>query len=317
MSPGPAILEARGRGAGHQRPAEARAMSSGEHPVLPLSLSIGSGHIPARTAIAIACRASRRLRAALDDEALWKQLFLSCYLDRQTLVPSSWLQRLAARHAVSSSSCEPMTPSGTVDWEASVVFVGPPRSGKTCLVHRLCTGAFPEHLDRAPFLGTGGRAAGVTLAGAGAGRVRLWEPSGSSRERVLNQYIRASNAVIVVVDLADTQAPCDAESYLARAVAHARAGTVFAVCGTQADACRARRQPLGAALRPIAVVARAADAECFTCSARTGEAVADMFCAVLAACRELGGTVPRTLPLLSSEAGTLSSNELLRAFRRR
>ena len=35
------------------------------------------------------------------------------------------------------------------DWQAGILVIGSPLSGKTWLVHRFATGAFPECLDKA------------------------------------------------------------------------------------------------------------------------------------------------------------------------
>lgn len=273
------------------------------------------GHLQPRSVVALVCFSSKSFKESLDFEYLWQQIFLKWYRNRPLPegLSSTWLHRIAVRHASPESVVKLSIDCQPVDWEAGVVFVGPHRSGKTCLVNRICTGEFPEKLDKAPFLGCDLRVVGIRLLDGTFGRIRLWEPSGGFREQILDNYARAANAIVVVVDVAATDGDCaeEAKEFLERVAGQARPRTVLAVCGSQMDRC-GRNVPRSAAA--LEAVALAAGAEFGTCSAFTGEGVQDLLCQVVAACREGGGTAARTMPLLSSDAGSLSQSELLQAF---
>lgn len=281
---------------------------------LPLCLMAGSGHLCPRSVVTLVCLASMSLKQTLDFDFLWKQIFLRWYRDRvfSEGMSATWPQRLMVRQSSQWSTVKITSDSQAIDWEASVVFVGPPRSGKTCLINRICTGEFPEKLDAAPFLGCGLRVVGVRHPDGSFGRIRLWEPSGGFRETVLDNYMRAADVIVIVVDVAtDSEGPEEARAFLARVAGQARPRTVLAVCGSQVDH-RRRRVPLSAAA--LEAVAKESGAEFGLCSAWTGEGVQDLFCQNLAAAREGRGTASQSMPLLSSDAGSLSPSELLNAF---
>lgn len=193
--------------------------------------------------------------------------------------------------------------------------VGPPCSGKTWLVHRFCSGSVPTKLDHPPILGCDMRAAFVRLAapdrGCSVGRLRIWEPSGLSRQPQSVGYLTSSAAVMVVVCASDADAPKAAREYLDRVAAIVRPGTVLLLCCAQADQVPCRGASV---LTDLAEVAAAFRAELVCCSASTGQGVEDVFCIALAACQEAGLLKERTIPVLSRDAGTLTNSELLRAL---
>ncbi|CAK0872510.1 unnamed protein product [Prorocentrum cordatum] len=187
-------------------------------------------------------------------------------------------------------------------------------------VHRLCQGSAPERLDGATVLGCDMRAALVQLPDGRAGdtllgRLRIWEPSGSSREQALGGYLRSSVAVVVVARAGDPAAGREARELLRRVRGAMRPGTALALAASQADLVSPRDSAGAAAVAGLRAAAGAAGADFALCSAVTGEGVEGLFAAALAACRERGALAAcRGRPVLSCEAGQLSNSELLRAL---
>ncbi|CAE7294208.1 RAB34 [Symbiodinium pilosum] len=213
---------------------------------------------------------------------------------------------------------DPETDSGAHDWQAGLLVVGGPRSGKTWLVHRFCTGGVPDRLDKVPSLGTDMRVVRVQMRSTSLhtrGRLRVWEPSGFSRKQALGGYLKAAQAVIVTVDAAELEAPREAQRLLLDAAEYMRPGTILALCGLQIDRLSpAEMRRAACRLREVADMGRA---EFGMCSALTGEGIAEFFCAVLAACQESSLDLPAAEPVLNRIAGTLTSTELLRTLLRR
>lgn len=301
---------------------------------LVLARLVGSGCLPLSASLALAKEASASLRGQLDVENVWRDLFLSSFVDRASLSAplrpvdvvadtglASSLRRLLARHPPRGGLVVRdaiVGPNVMVDWETSFKVVGPPRSGKTWLVHHLCMGEVPTHLDMPAILGCDLRVAFVRLRDSSAdgvctrGRVRIWEPSGMSRQSKHSPSAWA--AVLVVVNVADADAPHLAQLHLKSAAREARPGTVLVLCCTQVDRLLACSPKTPAIMAQLACVAADVGAELAYCSAATGEGVESAFCSTLAACQEGGSLKERTLPVLSQAAGTMSNSELIRAL---
>mmetsp|Transcript_4452 Transcript_4452/g.12579 ORF Transcript_4452/g.12579 Transcript_4452/m.12579 type:complete len:343 (-) Transcript_4452:82-1110(-) len=323
--------------------------------VLIISRVVGSGALPLTSALALVREVGgARLRRELDTEAMWREYFVAHCHDRTVIVlpdtPASApfsLRRLWSRHpplgGLTFRDPAMRPPAPVVKWETSLLVVGPPCSGKTWLVHRLCTGSTPSRLDHPPLLGCNLRAAMLRLSdGKGSsvpGRLRIWEPAEQYRMDRLGGYLRSSKVVMLVVSAADAQAPQQARDYLAGLSAAMRRGTVLVVCCTQADLLQKRRAveacpggapgvdadvlrrhcfappPRGASQQQLREVAREFGADFVSCSAVTGQGVEAAFAMALGACREFGGlTCSSSAFVLSHAAGTVSNSELLRAL---
>ncbi|CAK9017964.1 Ras-related protein Rab-34 [Durusdinium trenchii] len=278
-------------------------------------LTVAFGFLP--------CVAARQLLATtrqlkdLDREELWRQCYLSQYPERscKAAVPSLW--RLAMRQPQNGRICldssDPAIDSGAHDWQAAILVTGSPLSGKTWLVQRFCTGHPPEGLNKVPFLGTDLRVSRVQMRSQPStftrGRVRIWEPSGLSRQQALTGYLKAAQAVLVCLDVA-SDGPEDARRLLGEVTQSMRPGTIVGLGGLQVDKLTPRQQRQAfAALKPVA---QEANAEFALCSARTGEGIEELFSALLAACLEAPLELPAPERVLNSMAGTLTSAQLLR-----
>ncbi|CAE7567502.1 RAB34 [Symbiodinium natans] len=291
-------------------------------------LVLGLGCLPCPSAVRLAREAGATLKAEIDREELWRACFLQRYPDRpavaglvesglSSLAPSLWrlAGRLPPREGLRLDIGDPETDTGAHDWQAGLLVVGGPRSGKTWLVHRFCTGGVPDRLDKVPSLGTDMRVVRVRMRSKQLhtrGRLRIWEPSGFSRKQALGGYLKAAQVVVVAVDATELQAPHEAKQLLSKASESMRPGTILALCGLQVD--RLSPPQYRAASHLLGQSAKMAHAEFGMCSALTGEGVEDFFCAVLAACQESSIDLPAAEPVLNRVAGTLTSTELLRAL---
>jgi len=290
-------------------------------------LVLGLGFLPCPSAIRLAREAGSALKSELDHEELWRACFLQRYPDRPVVeldfrssAPS--LCRLARRLPPAAGLRldvgDPETDTGAHDWQAGLLVIGGPRSGKTWLVHRFCTGSVPDRLDKVPSLGTDMRVVRVGMRSTplrSRGRLRIWEPSGFSRQQALGGYLKAAQVVVVAVDASEAQAPSEAQRLLSEASEVVRPGTILGLCGLQVD--RLSAPDYRTADRLLGQVAKTAQAEFGMCSAMTGTGVDDFFCAVLASCQESSIDLPAAEPVLNRAAGTLTSTELLRTLLRR
>lgn len=114
------------------------------------------------------------------------------------------------------------------------------------LVHRFCTQRLPAALDQGPFLGSGNlRVAQVALQGQRLtrGRLRLWEPSGMSRQQVLPGYLRSAQAVVLCFDVA-----VDSEKELRKALRDVREAPFASRGSWESAGCAPRHR--GGPLRP-------------------------------------------------------------------
>lgn len=289
--------------------------------VTALQRVIGAGWLSIVASSRLARETCSAIRAQLDEESLWRELFLRRFRDVQLPVDSlapSW-RRLAARELPSGGfvvNNPASRPDRVPKWEASVLVMGPPCSGKTWLVHRMCNGCVPGRLDSAPFLGSDMRAAVVRLHDGNGGeiccRVRVWEPFGLSRQQVLGGYLRSSAVVVVVVNAAESQAPKQASVQLELVKAGMRQHTVVVLCGAQSD--RLDTLEASRTARELHATALAEGVEFGLCSAVSGDGVERLFCSVLAAAREAGRLSAKQMPTLNHDAGTMSNSELLRAL---
>mmetsp|Transcript_64010 Transcript_64010/g.152639 ORF Transcript_64010/g.152639 Transcript_64010/m.152639 type:complete len:299 (-) Transcript_64010:77-973(-) len=284
--------------------------------VLPLAFTWVSlsGMLGPRALLSTVRCSSATLKEILDTEAVWRQVFLQRYLDRTPVkAQTSWFERWRRRQRIPGAVGK--ADAAHPQWEAGVVFAGAPRSGKSWLAHRLCTGSIPEKVDKATILGTDLRVTNARLAGdeQSVGRIRLWEPSGASRKQtVLDNYFRKADAVIVFIDASEHAEPVPVvEMILHRVVRLLRKTSVLTLCCSKADKLRPSHNKQVSDLRALA---GQVGAEFTLCSALTGEGVEELMCQTLSACREVGGSTPRTTPVLSTEAGTLSNSELLSAL---
>ncbi|CAE7890743.1 unnamed protein product [Symbiodinium microadriaticum] len=289
-------------------------------------LVLGLGFLTCPSAVRLAREAGSSLKSELDHEELWRACFLQRFPDRPVveldLRPSApSLCRLARRLPPAAGlrlDGDPETDTGAHDWQAGLLVIGGPRSGKTWLVHRFCTGSVPDRLDKVPSLGTDMRVVRVGMRSTPLrtrGRLRIWEPSGFSRQQALGGYLKAAQVVVVAVDATEAQAPSEAQRLLSEASEVVRPGTILGLCGLQVD--RLSAPDCRTADRLLGHVAKMARAEFGMCSAMTGAGVDDFFCAVLASCQESSIELPPAEPVLNRAAGTLTSTELLRTLLRR
>eukprot|EP00913_Durusdinium_trenchii_P032469 g30398.t1 len=225
-------------------------------------LTVAFGFLP--------CVAARQLLATtrqlkdLDREELWRQCYLSQYPERscKAAVPSLW--RLAMRQPQNGRICldssDPAIDSGAHDWQAAILVTGSPLSGKTWLVQRFCTGHPPEGLNKVPFLGTDLRVSRVQMRSQPStftrGRVRIWEPSGLSRQQALTGYLKAAQAVLVCLDVA-SDGPEDARRLLGEVTQSMRPGTIVGLGGLQDKLTPRQQRQAFAALKPVAQEANA------------------------------------------------------------
>eukprot|EP00930_Biecheleria_cincta_P028386 TRINITY_DN19813_c0_g1_i1.p1 TRINITY_DN19813_c0_g1~~TRINITY_DN19813_c0_g1_i1.p1 ORF type:complete len:320 (-),score=39.56 TRINITY_DN19813_c0_g1_i1:355-1314(-) len=303
-----------------------------------LSRVIGSGCLPLPCAILLARASSSMLKAELDTEVVWRENFSRQFPSASTsmcavlaalpliasvpYVQTPSLKRLICREPPSEGlvSHDPATKTDfALEWEASILIYGAPHAGKTWLVNRFCTGLTPARLDTATILGCDLRAALVRVRdGQGnskVGRVRIWEPSGMSRKQALGRFLQSSAAAVVVVNAADPQAADQACEHLSAVAETMRPGTTLALCATQVDSFHRKDSRKFGVMTKLLAVAVAAEAEFAVCSAKTGEGIDGLFCAILAAASEAGKLKTDSIqPVLSHEAGTLTNSELLRSL---
>mmetsp|Transcript_64495 Transcript_64495/g.120000 ORF Transcript_64495/g.120000 Transcript_64495/m.120000 type:complete len:299 (+) Transcript_64495:80-976(+) len=273
-----------------------------------------SGYADSKGLVRLVKRASGTLRKQLDNEAVWRQLFLQKFVDRQQVAdPVTWFQRWRRRQALCGAVGK--ATEEHPQWESGVVFAGAPRSGKSWLANHLCNGSVPDRVDKATVLGTDLRVTNARLLGeeTSIGRVRLWEPSGAARkESVLDNYFRKADAIIIFIDASEHEDPVNIiKPQLMRASVLLRASGVLTLCCSKADKLRKIHDRR---VHELQLLASEVGAEFAQCSALTGLGVQALMCQILAACREAGGCIPRATPVLSTEAGTLSNSELLSAL---
>lgn len=277
-------------------------------------LTIAKGFLPCSSAghLTNSCRELLELKA---EDTLWRQCYLQQYPERSCKVALSWRCRLAMRQPLRELRLEGT--EAVLDWEAALLVLGSPLSGKTWLVHRFCQGKPPECLDKVPFLGTNLRVSHLQLRGPQprTGRLRNWEPSEVSRQ-ALGGYLKAAQMVLVCVDLEDLGGVAsEAQRLLAQVMQSMRPGTILGLCGLKSDRLTTSEQRrICATLRRVA---QGCGAEFGMCSATRGEGVDEIFCAMLAACLESSNKLPPPERVLSRLAGTLSNAELLRTLLRR
>eukprot|EP00435_Cladocopium_sp_Y103_P027991 s2149_g6.t4 len=231
-------------------------------------LTIAKGFLPCSSAGQLV-NSSRELQE-LKSEELWRQCYLEQYPERLCRVAFSWRCRLAMRQPLRDLRLEGTT-EAVLDWEAALLVLGSPWSGKTWLVHRFCQGRPPECLDKVPFLGTNLRVSHLQLRGPlgrRTGRLRIWEPSGVSRQQALGGYLKAAQMVLVCVDLEDLKCVAfEAQRLLEQVMQSMRPGTILGLCGLKSDRLTAAEQRrFAATLRPLA---HGRGAEFGMCSART------------------------------------------------
>jgi Ras-related protein Rab-5C len=123
---------------------------------------------------------------------------------------------------------------GARDPAPRVIFIGDSGVGKTSIIHRIRTGAFPE--ASAPTVGTG-----VTQFSAntdiGHRRFQLWDTAGQEVYRtIIPIYFKGADLAVAVFSLSDRASLASLDGWIEELHANADPETAALVVGNKADA---------------------------------------------------------------------------------